>query len=281
MFGYVLQNLGESNTIIIKNLILQGLRKGNFSDIDLTPELTILRGNTEDQEAWNMLYKKIIYIFKQKLKRSNDQVIFLEAYYMLNIEDKKWAVMSRALELMGKNLNFRETYRLILLKHYVEKKMTKDQNKKDKSLIKVVQYESLTTEFNQKVYIIALLKKRFWSNLQSEHPNFNQLSKLSGKMSKLKLKIHSIYKELTKIKERNLQTMKKYGAYLYELEANFRKASEIFQKIVYADGLFRNKKTKDTDKIENSGIIVITGDFRQKGVIINVNDEAVRLLGYR
>lgn len=200
---------------------------------------------------------------------------------MMYVSDKKWATMSRTQELMSKNLSYRDNFNLTMLRYSIEKKMAEEQNKEDKRLAIVVKYESMTTQFDHKVYIMAKLKKRFWNNIYSAQPSFSILSRVSGKMSILKVKIKDLYQRLSKIREKNVRTMEKYGAYLNELESNNRESSKIYEQLLYSVGEKKKKKSMPQDKFKNAGIVVITGRYRERGKIININDEAVKMFGYR
>jgi hypothetical protein len=99
-------------------------------------------------------------------------------------------------------------------------------------------------------------------------------------MSSISVKIHAIYKKCDQIQDKNLKAMEKYGAYLNELESNFKDASQVYEKLIYTIGDRKKKKSMPKDKLKNAGVVVITGIYQERGKIINVNDEAVRIFGF-
>ena len=228
-----------------------------------------------------MVYVKILKIFKKKLQKDSSIILFLQAYFFLYVQPKKYLAIAIIQDLMNYRLTTKEEFILINLKILSEVRIRSELTKQDILLNEFVQYESLKTSFSQKVLMMSKYKVKFWQNLSSDQPNFRNLDRASSEMNKLKVNIKDLFISLDKIKSMSMESLQKYAVYLQEVECNYIEAAKIFEKLSYMLKKKRSKRFISTPKSDNSAIIIVDGNLKNNGNIINVNDATANLFGHR
>ena len=231
-----------------RTYLVRSLQHRDISKHNLQNEIDILTLNIDNSKAWEMVYVKILKIFKKKLQKDSSIILFLQAYFFLYVQPKKYLAIAIIQDLMNYRLTTKEEFILINLKILSEVRIRSELTKQDILLNEFVQYESLKTSFSQKVLMMSKYKVKFWQNLSSDQPNFRNLDRASSEMNKLKVNIKDLFISLDKIKSMSMESLQKYAVYLQEVECNYIEAAKIFEKLSYmlkkkeARGLFQLQK---------------------------------------
>ena len=271
----------EIDTLYERNLVLRSLKKYEFTSDDFSQILKNTEENFETRQAWLDLFSFILEVFRKRLGSKNSSILFLQAYLMLSVTDKKWATMAKIQELCSYSLGFQEHYALFRLKNQIEAKMKKEERKEDILLDDIIEYENLFTKFQRQIYTISQYKRRFWKEIKSAQPNIQILNKLSDYITILKGRVNLLYDSLYRLNDNNIKTLELFGAYLNEIENNVRRANKIYDKLMYAISDMKKKKNNIRGQsFKNSAIVVISGLYKERGKILSVNYEAIKLFGF-
>ena len=278
-----------------KDLILRSLQCTSFGKFDrlrrLTKIVNSFKFGIEDTSFDRLkrkkhclnLYEHILGLFRTFQKPKNEYILFLQGYFFLSFRKRRWSFMAKTQELYSKEMGFFGDYERFRLKVETEMLMVAGQSKDEEALNRIVDYEFLGRELEQNILKLAILKADYFGQLSgSGSPGL--LSSLTEQVTEKRNLVHKIYARLEGISENNVQTIELFAAYLALVEGNLRKATNLYEKVVYLSSQARLNSKNSLRMIEShlssKAIVVISGLYKHRGQILSVNDACSELFGY-
>ena len=279
-YAYIIE-LAEGGTsvenMVKKESLLKSHKRYCHKDSD-DCACNILLNNTDlaNQDLWDHF---ILDELEDKGKRFNKtfEITALKCY--LNIEKRNniYHSLAQVLSSCNKKIPTTQHFQLHRLKMDLEIILHNKDTEQDRKLNKLIEFEDNSYQFMQFVKRSTIIKITLMNMVASDDPQLKQMDRLCNEFVDYQKSIHIYYRILNNISENSaIKITEIYGAYMLQITNDRNASAQVYESLVYSFGL-NNQSRKSKDNKE-SCIIVISGNPEDRGRIVNVNQELLKML---
>jgi PAS domain S-box-containing protein len=172
-------------------------------------------------------------------------------------------------------------------KHIIEGKMIDAEMKNNESagmnVNQMVDFQAKFVNFVNVIENAVGLHGDFWRELTEENPDTKKLQSLGSSITNIIEDSRKQFEKLNDINPNHTRCLEIYGYFLKDVVNDENNGQRILDKCTKLNKSF-SKAVEDIGKYdENSDtcIITVSGNYKNMGTIINVNNEISSLLGYK
>lgn len=150
----------------------------------------------------------------------------------------------------------------------------------------IVEFQNKFVDFQSAIEKSVMFHLDFWRELLETNPDIQKLHGLGAKITKNVESTSEMFQKLKEINPNNIKCLQLYGNYLRDIVNDVQEGERVIERAEYADkSTTVNKQFVDSDRLkygENSNTCIVTcsGNHNSMGMILNVNNESTRLLGF-
>ena len=243
----------------------------------------------EKAKNWYAFVRGILLEAFEKYSKSN-RLHMLYAYVLQEKLKNKYKALFELMKVKEHKPNLLEDFSIYRYKNLIEEEMIesdiRNSESKGMDVNIIVHFQNRFVEFQSAIEKSVLFHLDFWRELLEENPDIQKLQGLGSKITNNVEVTSEMFKKLNEMNPNNIKCLQIYGNFLKDIVNDDTEGQRILEKAEYVDkSSMVNKQFIDNERLkygENSNTCIATcsGNFNTMGVVLNINNEVTRILGY-
>lgn len=246
----------------------------------------------ENPEKVKKLYAVVRGIMIEGLEKypKSGKLHMLYAYIQHEKLKNKYKALFELMITKEHKPNLLEDFSIYRYKNLIEEEMIENdiRNSESKGMDVniIVHFQNRFVEFQSSIDRSVLFHLDFWRELLEDNPDIQKLQSLGSKITNNVEHTNDQFKKLNDMNPNNIKCLQIYGNFLKDIVNDEQEGVRILEKADYVDkSSMVNKQFIDNDRLkygENSNTCIATcsGNFNSMGLVLNINNELTRILGF-
>lgn len=256
----------------------------------LCTELSMDLGRDEENSLkiskWYLLLRSILLDSIDKFNKS-PRLHLLNAYLQHEKLNNKYRAYFELVETTENKPNFQEEFAVFRHKLIIEEEMIeaelRNSDASGMNVNQMVNFQNKFVSFVSTVENAVNLHGDFWRELTEENPDAKKLQSLGSMITNIIEESRKQFEKLNDINSNHARCLEIYGFFLKDVVNDENNGQRILERCQKLNRSY-NKTIEDFTKYDensNTCIITVSGNYKNMGTMINVNNEIHSLLGYK
>lgn len=259
-------------------------KKENTEDQDLLSHRSKLQANKYNSKQ--QVYILLNYLMKERVKsEKNAKYHILIAQLQTRYIGNNFQALYELQEAQDYCLSAHQEFSIVRLTNEIELRISESSAKEDSksSFEEQTQLQESTISMHDLIGETAALYAKFWKELLKDNPSYSEFTAIGHEIARKLYRIQCLFKEITHVMKGNIKLHVVYTLFTYHVVKDSFLAHELYletKQTMESYALNKMRGYSNSNERLNAGIVIVSGNKRSMGIVLNSNNELCEMLGY-